>query len=405
MQSEPQTVRFGTYTVNLQSGELHKNGVKVKVPEQSFQILTCLLEHPGQVVTRKQLEEELWPDGTVVDYEHSLNAAVKRLREALGDSADNPQFVETIPRRGYRFIYLVEGHEAKRRRWMWAVSLVTLPVVLALLLALNVGSLRDRLLGRPLPGEITSIAVLPLDNLSGDPEQEYFADGMTEALLTELGKISALRVISRQSVIQFKDSEKSLPEIARELNVDAAIEGSAVREGDRIRITIQLIRAEPEQHLWAESYERDFTSTLGLQGEMARAVARQVRAAVTPEEEARLASAYPVNPEAHTAYLKGRYFWNKRTPAGFEKAVEYFQQAIERDPGWARAYVGLADAYFLMDKNELALTAAKKALELDDQLGEVHLALAGLPGLHCSAEDGYKRAIALNPSYATAHHW
>jgi TolB-like protein len=230
-----------------------------------------------------------------------------------------------------------------RRRWIWAMGLVALPAALALLLALNLGGLRDRLLGRPLPGEITSIAVLPLDNLSGDPEQEYFTDGMTEALLTELGKIGALRVISRQSVMQYKDSEKPLPEIARELNVDAAIEGSAVREGDRVRITIQLIQASPEQHLWAESYERDFTSALALQGEMARAIARQVRATVTPEEETRLASARLVDAGAYEAYLKGRYiFWNEEHR---EESIRFFEEAIERDPAYAAAYSALAQSY------------------------------------------------------------
>jgi TolB-like protein/DNA-binding winged helix-turn-helix (wHTH) protein/Flp pilus assembly protein TadD len=417
MQSDPQTVRFGTYTVSLQSGELYKNGIKIKLPEQSFQILTSLLERPGDVVTRKELEEKLWPDGTVVDYEHSVNAALKRLREALNDSADNPRFVETLPRRGYRFIAPVERPGANAHGWLWAVGLAALPAVVVLLLALNIGGLRDRLLGRPLPGEITSIAVLPLHNLSGDPEQEYFADGMTEALLTELGKIGALRVISRQSVMQFKDSEKPLPEIARELNVDAIIEGSAVREGERVRITMQLIQATPEQHLWAESYERDFTSVLGLQGEMARAIARQIRITVTPEEAARLASARPVNPEAQTAYLKGRYYWNQRTEDAIRKSLDYFQQAIARDPNYALAYSGLADAYnvgfnygYLAREENFSRSkeAALRALELDDTLAEAHASLSFILGMELDwAGEGteLQRALELNPNYASAHQW
>jgi TolB-like protein/DNA-binding winged helix-turn-helix (wHTH) protein/Tfp pilus assembly protein PilF len=416
MPLDQQTIRFGTYTVNLQSGELYKNGAKINLPGQSFQVLTSLLERPGDVVTRKALEEKLWPDGTVVDYEHSLNAAVKRLREALGDSAENPRFVETIPRRGYRFIYPVEGHESKRRRWVWAVGLAVLPAALILLLSLNVGNLRDRLLGRPLPGEITSIAVLPLDNLSGDPEQEYFAVGMTEALLTELGKIGALRVISRQSVMQYKGSDKPLSEIARELNVDAVIEGSAVREGKRVRITIQLIQAVPEQHLWAESYERDFTSVLGLQGEMARAIARQVRATVTPEEAVRLASARPVDSEAHTAYLKGRYFWNKaRTEENLSKSVEYYEQAVDIDPNYALAYAGLADAinmyagYVGPAKKWFpqARETALKALEIDETLAEAHTALGATSLFYdwdwAGAEREFKRALELNRGYSSAH--
>jgi TolB-like protein/thioredoxin-like negative regulator of GroEL len=300
-----------------------------------------------------------------------------------------------------------------RRRWIWAMGLVALPAALALLLALNLGGLRDRLLGRPLPGEITSIAVLPLDNLSGDPEQEFFTDGMTEALLTELGKIGALRVISRQSVMQYKDSEKPLPEIARELNVDAAIEGSAVREGDRVRITIQLIQASPEQHLWAESYERDFTSALALQGEMARAIARQVRATVTPEEETRLASARLVDAGAYEAYLKGRYiFWNEEHR---EESIRFFEEAIERDPAYAAAYSALAQSYAATGLDrvapaeeafEKARVTAHKALELDDRLATAHTSLGYVklwwdwdwPG----AESAFKQGVEYEPDNVEA---
>jgi TolB-like protein/tRNA A-37 threonylcarbamoyl transferase component Bud32 len=216
-----------------------------------------------------------------------------------------------------------------RRLWFAAVGVVALA---ALLVGWNVGGLRDQLLGRPAPGDITSIAVLPLENLSGDPEQDYFADGMTEALITDLSKIGALKVISRTSVMQYKETKKPLPEIAQELNVDAVVEGSVLREGERVRISAQLIEARTDQHLWAQRYERNLTSILALQSEVARAIASEIRIAVTPAEEARLASARSVNPEAHEAYLKGRYYWNQRTAEGFRKAVEYFQQAIEADP-------------------------------------------------------------------------
>jgi DNA-binding winged helix-turn-helix (wHTH) protein len=229
----PPVVRFGVFELDPTAGELRKSGVKVKLQEQPFQILSLLLERPGQVVTREEIQQKLWPDGTFVDFDHSLNAAVKRLREALGDSADNPQFVETIPRRGYRFIYPVKDQETKRRAWAWAMALAGLPALLALLLVLNVGHLRDHLLGRPLPGEITSIAVLPLENLSGDPEQEYFAAGIHETLITDLAKLSGLKtVIARTSMMRYQGTDKPLPEIADELGVDAVITGSVLREGE-----------------------------------------------------------------------------------------------------------------------------------------------------------------------------
>ena len=235
-----QPIRFGVFELDVRAGELRKNGSRIKLQEQPFQILRLLLERPGEIITREEIQQKLWPDGTFVDFEHSLNAAVKRLRDALDDSADNPRFIETLPRRGYKFIYPVEGahlpsHKATSQMWVWA-SVGGLAVLLVLAVGLNLGGLRDRLFGGVAAGEITSIAVLPLENLSGDPEQDYFADGMTEALITELGKISALRVISRQSVMQFKDTDLSLPEIAEKLNVDAIVEGTALQVGDDVRL-------------------------------------------------------------------------------------------------------------------------------------------------------------------------
>jgi TolB-like protein/Tfp pilus assembly protein PilF len=350
---------------------------------------------------------------------------VGKLREALGDSAETPRFVETLPRRGYRFVYPVEKPGAPfhpPRPWLrprWIVALVFLALAVGLV-GLNLGGLRDRLLGRPAPGEITSIAVLPLANLSGDPEEDYFADGMTEALITELGQISALRVISRQSVMQYKGIDKPLPEIARELDVDAVVEGSALREGDQVRITAQLIRADPERHLWAQSYERDLGSVLVLQSEVARAIAGEIRVVVTPDERARLASAGDVNPEAHVAYLKGRYFWRKRVIKldNVVKSIDFFREALDKDPDYALAYTGLATSYiFLVDNGFLsreeaypeAKGAALKALELNPELAETHAAIAALLAWGefdwQGAEREFKLAISLNPSYATAHHW
>ncbi|MFB0564435.1 MAG: protein kinase [Candidatus Aminicenantaceae bacterium] len=265
---------------------------------------------------------------------------------------------------------------------------------------------------------IDSIAVLPLDNLSGNPEQEYFADGMTEALIRELAKIKAFqRVISRTSVMRYKETEKSLPEIASELNVDAIVEGSVLLIGERVRITTQLIEARTDQPMWTDSYERDLRNILALQRELARAIAKEIKIAVTPEEQVRLAMTSPVNPEAYQLYLKGRYLWNKRTGEDLKKALVYFERAIEKDPNYALAYTGLADTYLVLpsyiafpptEAYSKGKKAALKALEIDDTLAEAHTSLADVMKFYFdwkSAEKEYKRAIELSPSYATAHHW
>jgi TolB-like protein len=312
------------------------------------------------------------------------------------------------------------------RRWavVSGIAAFLLVAVGAVVLGLNVGGLRDRLMslvgarhGVPTP-KIESIAVLPLANLSGDPEQEYFADGMTEELITNLGKISALRVISRTSVMRYKKTEKPLPQIARELGVDGIVEGSVLRVGDRVRITAQLIQAEQERHLWAESYERDLRDVLALQSEVARAIANEIRLKLTPQEQTRLASARPVNPEAYRLCLLGRFHWNKRTEEGFKNAIDHFQRALEIDPGYAPAYAGLADSYiclsdrgFLPPKEAIprGKAAAQKALEIDESLAEAHTSLALAYWEYDwdwpACEREYKRAIELNPNYATAHQW
>jgi TolB-like protein/DNA-binding winged helix-turn-helix (wHTH) protein/Flp pilus assembly protein TadD len=408
-------IRFGVFELDASSGELQKQGRKIKLEGQPVQVLLCLLENPGELVTREELHAKLWPADTFVNFEHGLNAAVKRLRQALNDSADNPRFVETLPRRGYRFIAPVQTageEEPKPRRptlrW-WLVGFVFLIAMGAVAWAI-----------RSRPPAIRSLAVLPLENLTGDPSQEYFADGMTNELTTELGRISELRVISRTSSMTYKGSHKSLPEIARELNVEAVIEGSVFRSGNRFRITAQLILASADKHLWAKSYEGDVRDTLAMQSEIARSIAEQIRVQLTPHERAALKKSSPVNPEAYEDYLKGRYFWNKRTADGLKKAIEYFNQSLEKDPDNAEAYAGLADSYALLGDWEYgvlspkeaypkAKAAAKKALELDPDLGEAHISLA-----FCldnfdwdweGAEKEFRRGIELNPGYATGHHW
>ena len=292
---------------------------------------------------------------------------------------------------------------------------ITVVSVLAVLFGLNVGRWRERGLGRR--PSIHSIAVLPLVNFSLDPEQEYFADGMTEELISDLAKIRALRVISRTSAMQYKKAHKSLPKIAEELNVDAVVEGTVARSGDRVRITAQLIQAENDKNLWAQSYDRDLRDVLALQSEVAQSIAHAIQITLTPQEQARLEDTRPVNPEAHEAYLKGRYYWNKRTPEGVQKGLEYFQQAIHTDPAYAPAYAGLADCYDLLgtyrvlppkEALQKAKTAAIRALELDDKLAEAHASLAAIKFLYLEwdgVEKEFQRAIEVDPGYATAHHW
>jgi TolB-like protein/DNA-binding winged helix-turn-helix (wHTH) protein/Tfp pilus assembly protein PilF len=442
----PRTLRFGLFELDLRSGELSKQGRKVRLEGQPVQILTCLLEKPGELVTREELRQKLWPADTFVNFEHGLNAAVKRLRQALNDSADNPRFVETLPRRGYRFLAPVESVRAgedmpavsealpdkpdpagerptgtedqarERRGWLPAWKMSGFVLVLALGV-LAVWMLRPK--NGPSP-VIRSLAVLPLENLSADSSQDYFSDGMTDELITELGQISQLRVISRTSVMTYKGARKSLPQIARELNVDAVVEGSVLRSGEQVRITAQLIQASVDKHLWAHSYEGDVRETLALQKQVARAIAEQIRIELTPHERDVLKSTRTVNTEAYEAYLKGRYFWNKRTADGLKKAVDNFNHAIEKDPNYAPAYTGLADAYALLGDWEYgvlapkeayakAKAAATKALEIDSALGEAHISLAfSLDGFDWNfeaADAEFRKGIELNPGYATGHQW
>ena len=440
------TVRFGAFEADLRSGELRKDGIKVKLEGQPFQVLAALLERPGQLVTREELQKELWPDETFVDFEQGINAAVKRLRIALEDSADKPRFIETLPRRGYRFIARAESGEqpappateesqlgptfaaeeplskdtpttqaaltprTTARRRLVLIGLPAIAAFVLLVLGLNLGGWRDRLFGRPMAGEITSIAVLPLENLTGNPEQEYFVDGMTEALITELGRISALRVISRTSAMAFKGAKKPLPEIARQLGVDAVVEGAVARNGDRVRISVRLIHLSQERTLWAESYERDLREISALQSEIVLVVADEIKIKVLNQEQARLAQVRPVNPRAYEAFLKGRYLQARRTPEDMRKAVAYFQHALEIDPGYALAYVGIIDCYSIGGGRQMGISvkeadakmkeAAHKVVQLDDSTAAAHYAMAmvkwhewDFPG----AEKEFQRALELNP--------
>jgi serine/threonine protein kinase/Flp pilus assembly protein TadD len=314
----------------------------------------------------------------------------------------------------------IAASSKKRRTWPRKVTIAGgVAAVLSILLALNVGGLRDRLVGARVP-RIDSIAVLPLENLSGDPEQEYFADGMTEALIADLAKIGALRVISRQSVMRFKETEQPLPEIAKTLNVDAIVEGSVLRSGDKVRITTQLVQANPEHHLWAESYERDLMDILALQGEVARQIAQEIQATLTPQEQARLASAQPIDPKAHEAYLRGRYYWNKRTPGDLMQAIEHFQQAIDTDPNFDLAYAELSSSFAFLggtygyllppeEAMEKAKAAAKRSLAINPRLAKGYASLGWVLSSFerdwSGAESAFKRAIELNPGDAFTRVW
>lgn len=422
----PRLIRFGVFELDLRSGELQKQGRKIRLEGQPVQILICLLETPGELVTREELHRKLWPADTFVNFEQSLNAAVKRLRQALGDSAESPRFVETLPRRGYRFIAPVQAiaepqpsppppaSEAENHAppWKWlAATLFAIPFILA------VWVLRP---GSQPPPPIRSLAVLPLENLSGDPSQDYFSDGMTEELITVLGQIGELRVISRTSVMAYKGKHESLPQIARDLNVDAVVEGAVRRSGNQVRITAQLIQASADKHLWAQSYEGDLRDVLVLQKQVARSIAAEIRVELTPHEQAVLKSAKTVDPAACEAYLKGRYFWNKRTADDLKTAIDYFNQAIAQNPNFARPYTGLADTYALLGDWEYgvlapreayakAKAAAIKALELDPVSAEAHISLAfcldAFDWDWGSAGREFRRGIELTPGYATGHHW
>jgi TolB-like protein/DNA-binding winged helix-turn-helix (wHTH) protein len=466
--SQPErVVRFGAFELNLHSGELRKQGVKVKLQEQPFQVLAILLENPGKVVAREELRQRLWPQDTFVDFEHSLATDINKIREALNDTVQTPHFIETVPRRGYRFIAQIalvspaadplatppsargDGHVAAadvgaslipdqserpwsslRARRVIAAVIGALVIISGLVIAFDVGGLREHLASArgtgsgALATNIQSIAVLPIENLSHDPEQEYFADGVTDALITDLGKISALRVISRQSVMRYKGSKKPLPDIARELNVDALVEGAVVHSGNRVRITAQLVRGQPERQLWAESYESDLQDVLVLQGEVARAIADEIKVNVEPQERARLSKALPLNPEAHDAYLEGLLFYYRETRRDLPKAIQYTQRAIQLEPNYAPAYALLAACFYDSSEWRLgdvpnaeaaqkAVATALKALQLDDSLAEPHVVLAAIHDSvadtrHRSwdwlgAERELRRAIELDPNLVTAH--
>jgi len=428
LKTQPAAVlSFGAFEVDLREGELRKQGKRIKLQEQPLLVLKVLLGRPGEIVTRDELRSQIWSAGTFVDFDNSLNTAINKLREALGDSADNPRFIETLPRRGYRFIAPVNGMRAgvpakdrgrdieaqsRGQRLIWTLAVISFPLLAVTLFSLNLFRLRDRVLGSTRGFQIQSLAVLPLTNLSADPAEEYFSDGMTDVLITDLAQLGSLKVISRTSSTRFKKTDKALPEIARELNVDGIVEGTVQRSGNRVRITAQLIYGPSDRHLWASSYERDLQDVLALQDEVARAIVSEIKVKVRPEG-AYQSSAHAVNPQAYEAYLRGLAYSRQQGGQPKLTSLDYFNRAIQIDPQWAGPYAQLARSYnWLASFGEPELypkskAAALNALRLDDSLAEAHTALAWVLYSYdwdwAGAEHEFQRALSLNPNYSEAH--
>jgi TolB-like protein/DNA-binding winged helix-turn-helix (wHTH) protein/cytochrome c-type biogenesis protein CcmH/NrfG len=438
-------IAFDRFEVDLRSGELLKNGRRLRLQPQPFQLLALLLEHPAEVVTREEICRKLWQADTFVDFDHSLGTAIGKIREALGDSPDSPRFVETLPRRGYRFIGKIQANatppsasnaapsdadgasavqrvdkgiesssipsvpQSSQRRNLRFVLVLAASLAVLLAAAVFVRRFVDaRAAVRA--ASIRSIAVLPLENLSGNPAQEYFTDGMTDELITELARTKGLRVISKTSVMQYKGVHRPLKEIARELGVDGILEGSVLNDGSQVRVTVQLVHAPSDTHVWAKSYIRDSRDLLVLQQELAENVAKEVNSAALPAK----VSSRGISPEAHDAYLRGRYDW---FAGNYETARESFEKAIQLQPDYSAAYAGLAEYYtgaavsgVLVPKDALPRgdAAAQKALQLDDSAEEAHNAMAGTYLFYRwnwkAAEKESLRAIELNPSFAEGYH-
>jgi TolB-like protein/DNA-binding winged helix-turn-helix (wHTH) protein len=429
------TVRFGEFELDLRTGELRSNGHHIILQEKPFQILAALLERPGEMVTREELIKRLWPAGTFVDFDLGLNKAVNRLREALEDSAEQPRFIETLPKRGYRFVA-----EVTRNGAVPAEVSPTYPAQPSKDAALASGTIRWRsaavagLLAimamasyvawhwhsrAPAPSGRIMMAVLPFQNLTGDPEQEYLTDGLTEETIARLGGLQPERlgVIARTSVMGYKHGDKRLDQIGRELDVQYVLEGSVRRDRNRLRITAQLIQVKDQSHLWAQEYDRSSQDIIALQDDVAAGVTQEIQTRWAIETRGH-PMRQPANAEAYDAYLRGRYSLNRRTEQGLHNALGYFHAATEADPGYAMAYAGLADCYVLMVSTYdispgatvvQARAAAAKALALDPGLGEPHAVLAVIAQNHDwnweESEREFKLAMAADPANPTLHHW
>ncbi len=429
-------VRFADFELDLRTGELRSNGRHIILQEKPFQILTALLERPGEMVTREELIKRLWPAGTFVDFDLGLNKAVNRLREALDDSAEQPRFIETFPKRGYRFVAEVTRNgagpaevspasPAQQRKdaalasgtTRWRSAAVAGLLVIIAMVSYFAWPRHSRV---PAPTGRIMMAVLPFQNLTGDPEQEYLTDGLTEETIARLGGLQPERlgVIARTSVMGYKHGDKRLDQIGRELDVQYVLEGSVRRDRNRLRITAQLIQVEDQSHLWAQEYDRSPQDIIALQDDVAAGVTQEIQTRWAIETRGQPLRHPPANAEAYDAYLRGRYSLNRRTEQGLHNALGYFHAATEGDPGYALAYAGLADCYALMVSTYdispeatvvQARAAANKALALDPGLGEPHAVLAVIAQNHDwnweESEREFKLAMAADPANPTLHHW
>jgi TolB-like protein/DNA-binding winged helix-turn-helix (wHTH) protein/Tfp pilus assembly protein PilF len=418
----PPAYEFGPYRLELPTRRLLRGGEAVPLTPKAFDLLHALIERRDRVVDKRELMGLVWPDSFVE--EANLSQTIFVLRRTLGEGPDGRPFIDTVPRRGYRFAAAVHPETTepvaapgappmRRPRARWITAAVAITVLVAWF-----GAARMRQWSGS-PSRIESLVVLPFANLSGDAERNHLADSMTDALITNLGQISGLRVISRTSAMTYKGTSKRIPQISRELNVDAVVEGTVDGSAGGVRLNLKLVRASTDRTVWAESYERDLHNALELPGEIARTIATRIGVALTPRESARLADTTRVNPKVYEAYLKGRHFWNQRSEPDMRQAIVHFDEALRLDPGYAPAYAGLADSYALygsygwtLDGGRpwtRALAAAEKALQLDELLADAHTSRARIALNYeldwASAGKGYRRALELNPGYANAHHW
>lgn len=382
-------LRFGLYEVDLRAGELRKSGIKVRLQEQPFQVLALLLQQPGELVTREEIQQQIWGGDTFVDFDHGLNKAISKLREALCDSSSEPRYIETVARRGYRFLAPV------------------------MRLRGSTGS------GRPVTPRLR-LAVLPFQNLSGDPKQEVFSDGLTEEMIIQVGQLqpAQLSVIARTSVMPYKGSSKGVQAIGQELQADYVLEGSVRRYGDQVHISAQLVQVSDESCLWAESYEREFADFFAIQREVARKIGTSLALELLPEKRQETPPQPATSAVAHEAYIYGRLLWNRRTELFVNEAIRQFSEALKLDPGHALAHAGLAKCYGMLgwygtisahEAGEKAIAAVERGLQIDSSLAEVQCSLALVKFWYewdwMAAEAAFRRALERSPNYAAAHHW
>jgi TolB-like protein/DNA-binding winged helix-turn-helix (wHTH) protein/Tfp pilus assembly protein PilF len=424
-------MRFRDYQLDPDGFELRRAGHRLRLERKPMELLILLAEKQGQLVKREEIIEKIWGKDFFFDAENGINNAVRKIRSALNDDSEQPRFVETSVGKGYRFIAPIErmleprsappvstGAPSERSKsvlWRRAsVPAVAVAGLIAAAFIFNVAGVRSRVFARS-ASPIRSIVVLPLENLSADPNQEYFVDGMTDALITALAQVSSLRVISRTSAMHYKGSHQALPTIARELNVDAVVEGTVMRSGDRVRITAQLLDARTDRHLWAKAYDREVSEIMSLQQDVADNIFQEIQAKLTPEENLRASRKRQVDPEAYDDYLRGLYFWHKFTAAGMTRAAEYFEKSVQKDPSYALGYAWLANAYGMLaefvgppsDFMPKSKEATEKAVQLDDNLAEAHDSLANIKYYYdrdwAGADREFQRALQLNPGNALIH--